>query len=68
MSDEQASYESPLLTRPEAGAYLKIGQAYLDELTASGRIPSFKLGRRRLYRRRDLDEWVELRVLAGRSK
>lgn len=51
------------LTRPETWKYLRISEAYLAELTASGAIPSLKLGYRRLYRRADLDAWMDSKVI-----
>lgn len=48
-----------LLDRAQTCAYLTIGPTKLAELTACGRIPSFTIGRRRLYRRAALDSWLE---------
>jgi excisionase family DNA binding protein len=39
-----------------------IGLSKLAELTATKEIPSFRIGRRRLYRVADLDAWLEAKV------
>jgi excisionase family DNA binding protein len=62
-----AAKEPAVLDRPGAAEYLSIGLAYLAELTASGEIPSLKLGRRRLYRREDLDRYLAGLVEAARK-
>lgn len=59
---EKAVVQPALLSREEAASYLAIGLAFLAELTASGDVRSLKIGRRRLYRRNDLDDWVAGRV------
>lgn len=51
------------LTRDEAARYMRCGLAYLAEMTAIGVLPSLKMGRKRLYRRVDLDEYLESRVV-----
>ncbi|HET9061421.1 MAG TPA: helix-turn-helix domain-containing protein [Acidimicrobiales bacterium] len=50
------------LTRSDAAAYLGIGLSTLNELTQAGRLPSVSIRRRRLYRRADLDAWLESQV------
>ena len=47
------------LNRHEAARYLNVGLSYLAEVTAARKLASVKLGRRRLYRRDDLDDFVE---------
>jgi excisionase family DNA binding protein len=63
--DEVAAIVPAVLDRPEAAEYLRVGLSYLAELTASGEVPSLKLGRRRLYRRADLDRWLAMKVEGG---
>ena len=48
-----------LMTAEEARQYLSISKRFLDKLTAKHMIPSMKLGGRRLFSRRALDEFIE---------
>ncbi len=50
------------LDRHEAARYLGVGLSTLAELTAAADLKSLKIGRRRLYRRADLDEWLAAAV------
>lgn len=50
--------ESGLLSVQEAAKYLRMSEAWLY----SSGIPCVKLGRRRLYRREDLDSYAARRV------
>lgn len=43
----------------QAASYLGCGRTYLYKLMAGGDIPSFKLGKLRRIRRKDLDAYVE---------
>lgn len=55
------SSEAPdVLDRGEAAEYLRISLSELGYLIASERVPSFKLGRRRLFRRSSLDAWMAM--------
>ena len=49
----------PNLTRREAAARLGIGLRKLAEYTATGELPSIKLGSRRLYRPRDVEAFLD---------
>jgi len=53
------SEQSAVFNISEAAAYCGIGRSMFAELTARGRVPSFKIGARRLYRRAALDSWLE---------
>lgn len=44
--------------------YLDIGLTLLKQLLATGEIPSFTVGRRRLVSQRALDRWIERRETA----
>jgi excisionase family DNA binding protein len=48
-----------LLTVEELIRWLRLGRTRTHELLRSGSIPSYKLGRRRLIRRRDVEAWLE---------
>ncbi|MCP3906013.1 MAG: helix-turn-helix domain-containing protein [Planctomycetes bacterium] len=50
----------------EAARLLSISPRHLAALTAAGAVPSLKLGRRRLYRVADLDQWLAERAREGR--
>jgi len=50
------------MSTPEAADYVGLGKSTLDKLRVTGGGPRFaSLGRRVLYDRSDLDEWVESR-------
>jgi len=48
-----------LLTANEASRFLRIHLVTLYSWASDGRIPSIKLGRRRLFSRREIDHWLE---------
>jgi excisionase family DNA binding protein len=54
-----------VLDRLQAADYLRISVNHLGNLTSAGQLPSLTIGRRRLYRRVDLDQWLAERVIAG---
>lgn len=51
--------ERGLLSREEAQAYLGIGATMLWKLEAEGKVAAVRIGRRVLFRREDLDAFVE---------
>jgi excisionase family DNA binding protein len=58
------SNESGLLTRAQAARYLTISPRNLDYLRAAGTMPFIQIGRRVLFSRLDLDQFVESRKVA----
>lgn len=60
MNDEKGDN---MLTRQEAANYLKCSVALLAKIayTEPGAIPQFKIGKRVLYRKSDLDSFIESR-------
>ncbi|HUT89811.1 MAG TPA: helix-turn-helix domain-containing protein [Thermoguttaceae bacterium] len=56
--------ESPLLSRDDAAAYLGIHTQTLALWASCGRydLPFAKIGRRAMYRKADLDEFIERRT------
>ncbi len=57
-----------VLTTSEAAQYLRLGKPTLDRFRITGEGPSFcKLGGAVRYRRADLDEWLERRLIASVS-
>jgi excisionase family DNA binding protein len=51
--------ESNLLTKEDVEAYLRIGRRTLDRLIKTREIPFIKLGRRVLFKKVDIDAWLE---------
>jgi excisionase family DNA binding protein len=51
------------LNRRQAALYANCGLSLLHEATASGTLRSIKLGSKRLYRRSDIDAWLEQYVV-----
>jgi len=54
-TDEQQD----LLTVDELIRWLRLGRTRTNELLRSCSIPSYKVGRRRLVRRTDVEAWIE---------
>lgn len=52
------------MTREEAAAYLRVTRGHLANLASEGAGPRYAVGRPILYRREDLDAWVEERATA----
>jgi excisionase family DNA binding protein len=48
-----------LLTVDETIRTLRLGRTRVNEILRSGDLPSYKLGRRRLVRSRDIEEWLQ---------
>jgi excisionase family DNA binding protein len=53
------STDAPLLTRPEAAAYLRLSQRKLDQLAANGRLPRVVIDRAVRFDRNDLDRFIQ---------
>ena len=51
--------ESGLLTKVDIEAYLRIGRRTLDRLIKAREIPFLKLGRRVLFKKADVEAWLE---------
>jgi len=63
---ETKSEQHDLLTVDELVRFLRLGRTRTNELLRSGEISSYKLGRRRLIHRRDVETWLEQnKSLAG---
>jgi len=69
-SDSQETTNSPYLVVEQAADHLRVSKNYLDKLRVSGKGPRFvRLGRRKvLYRKSDLDKWVEERIYASTTQ
>jgi excisionase family DNA binding protein len=51
--------ERELLTRAELMEYLRISRGTLDKLMRRHEIPFIKLGKKVLFRKREIDAWLE---------
>ena len=56
---EHGSYDDRLLSVTEAAKYLGVSERTVWDLADRSVIPSVRIGRRRLFRRATLVEWVE---------
>jgi excisionase family DNA binding protein len=55
--------DSPLFNVDEAASYLRCSASYLNKLRSTGGGPPFfKMGAKVLYRRTDLDRYIEKRI------
>jgi excisionase family DNA binding protein len=54
-SEDEPAY----LNRHQAAVYANCGLSLLYDATACGALRSIKLGTKRLYRRSDIDAWLE---------
>ena len=57
--DKHKAPQDVLLTRSELMEYLKIKQGTLRKLMLRNEFPYFKLERRVLFRKSDIDKWLE---------
>ena len=55
---ETKSEQHDLLTVDELVRFLRLGRTRTNELLRSSQISSYKLGRRRLIDRRDVETWL----------
>ena len=56
---ETKSERPELLTVDETIRVLRLGRTRVNEILRSGELASYKLGRRRLVRRTDIEAWLE---------
>ena len=56
---ETQSEPHELLTVDETIRFLRLGRTRVNEILRSGDLISYKLGRRRLVRRQDIEAWLE---------
>jgi len=52
-------FENRLITKKEVQEYLRISSATLDRLIKNKNIPHIKLGRRVLFKKSDIDKFLE---------
>lgn len=60
----------PLMRRPEAAVYLGVAKSFLDKAACAGNGPKMvRLATKAVaYRRSDLDEWIESRIVSSTSE
>lgn len=66
--DKDKSAKDILLTRQELMDYLKIKQGTLRKLMLNNEFPYFKLERRVLFRKEDIDKWLETKRVRKTAK
>jgi excisionase family DNA binding protein len=54
--------ETEYLTKKEVLAYLKVSRTIIEKLMHQG-LPYIKLDRRVLFRKRDIDKWLESKLI-----
>ena len=64
---EATSVFDLILDRGGAARYLKIGKSSLDILVHAGEVPYLKIGRRVLFQKAKLDEWLDAKS-CGKNK
>jgi excisionase family DNA binding protein len=58
--------DSPLFTRPEVAAYLRLSLRQVDRLIATGELRSLLVGIRRLVRKSECDRFLNVAERRGR--
>ena len=56
---DKTTDETRLLTVTEAAEFLRIHPITLYSWVSQGRIPSIKMGRKRLFDRKELEKWLQ---------
>ena len=64
-TDLSTLYHKPILNREEASIFLGVSIRHIDNLIKRMDIPFSKSGRRTLFRRVDIDKYVETNNTAG---
>ncbi len=55
-----------LMERAEVMDYLRISRGTLDKLQRRGEIPFFKIGKKVLFRKSDIDTWIESQIIKAK--
>ena len=58
-SNTPQGWESALLTKAQAAAYLGTTERHVQRMWVERRIPAVKVGRKVRFRIRDLEAWIE---------
>lgn len=59
--------DSEYLTKKELYAYLKVSRTIVDKLIRQG-LPHIRLERRVLFRKKDIDRWLESKTIRASKK
>lgn len=59
---ETIEAQPDVLDRLEAADFLRCGRTKIDRMVKANTIPSFMIGGRRMFRRADLELWIEQRA------
>jgi excisionase family DNA binding protein len=62
MLSSPAQMDVAYLTKPKVAEYLKVSLATLERLMRQG-LPHIKLDRRVLFRKADVDRWLESKIV-----
>ena len=57
-----------LLDATGAARYLSLSESYIRKAVANRRIPFVRIGKRTLFRRSDLDGWIEAHLIRSNSE
>jgi excisionase family DNA binding protein len=60
--------DKDLMERAEVMEYLRISRGTLDKLQKRREIPFAKIGKKVLFRKRDIDAWLESKIIRTRNK
>lgn len=60
--------ERDLMERAEVMEYLRISRGTLDKIQRRREIPFAKVGKKVLFRKRDIDSWLESKTIKPRKK
>jgi len=52
----------------DASEYLSLSRITLHRLVQSGQMPSYKVGKKRLFDKQELDEWMQTKKDKHKSK
>jgi excisionase family DNA binding protein len=62
------SFSAALLDCAQTAHYLSLSESYIRKAVCSNRIPFVRIGTRTLFRRADLDAWINDQVVPTNSK
>ena len=60
--------EKRYLSMNDASEYLSLSRITLHRLVQSGQMPSYKVGKKRLFDKQELDEWMQTKKDKHKSK
>lgn len=60
--------EKRYLSMNDASEYLSLSRITLHRLVQSGKMPSYKIGKKRLFDKQELDKWMQTKKDKPKSK